>query len=385
LVARVAPPGEVFAAVTAEVGRVLDVDFSVMGRYDPDGAATILGIWPRTGALVPVPVNRVELGGGNVTTRVFQTGRPARIDDYGNASGAFADTARDWEYRSAVGGPISVEGRLWGVTIVGSRVEPLPADTEARLAGFTELVGTALANAEAQAALTVSRARIVAAADATRRRIERDLHDGAQQRLVSLALHLRSTQAAAPPGADELRVQLDGVAAELGGVLDELRELARGLHPTVLADGGLRPALKTLARRSAVPVRLDVRVDARFPEPIELAAYYVVAEALTNTAKHAHATVVDVQAAAGDGVLRIRVCDDGRGGADLTRGSGLVGLTDRVEALGGRISLHSPPGAGTTMQMALPLTAPGAPGSPAAVTGRPEDTGHEPRNGCSCP
>jgi signal transduction histidine kinase len=283
--------------------------------------------------------------------------------------------------------PISVEGRLWGVmAVVSTRDEPLPTDTEARLAGFTELAATALATAEAQAALTASRARIVAAADTTRRRIERDLHDGAQQRLVSLALHLRTTvRAAPPPGADELSVQLDGVAAELGGVLEELRELARGLHPAALADGGLRPALKTLARRSAVPVRLDVRVDARFPEPIELAAYYVVAEALTNTAKHAHATVVDVQAAAGDGVLRIRVCDDGRSGADLTRGSGLVGLTDRVEALGGRISLHSPPGAGTTMPMALPLTAPGAPGSPAAVTGRPEDTGHEPRNGCSCP
>jgi len=234
----------------------------------------------------------------------------------------------------------------------------LPPDTEARLAGFTELAGTAIANAEAQAALTASRARIVAAADTARRRIERDLHDATQQRLVSLALHLRSTvQAAVPPGADELTAQVDGVAEEIVGVVDELRELARGLHPAALADGGLRPALKTLARRTAVPVRLDVQVDGRLPEPIELAAYYVVAEALTNTVKHAQATVIDVQAAAGDGVLRVRVRDDGRGGADPSDGSGLIGLTDRVEALGGRLTLDSPPAAGTTMQVALPLTA----------------------------
>jgi signal transduction histidine kinase len=252
---------------------------------------------------------------------------------------------------------------------VASRLEPpLPADTEARLAGFTELVATALANAEAQAALTASRARIVAAADTTRRRIERDLHDGAQQRLVSLALQLRSTvRAAVPPGAGELTAQLDRVAGELTDVLDELREIARGIHPAVLAEGGLRLALKTLARRSAVPVRLDVGVDGRLPEQIELAAYYVVCEALTNTAKHASATVADVEVETGGDVLHVRVCDDGRGDADVSRGSGLVGLTDRVEALGGRLWLHSPPGAGTTVQISLPFTVPGRPGSPAAA------------------
>ena len=377
LVARAAPPEEVFAAVTAEVGRVLSADLATMARYDADGGVTVVGTWSETGATMPFPVGmRLELGGWNTATLVFQTGRPARID-YADSSGAVADATRERGIHSSVGAPISVEGRLWGVMgVLSTRERSLPADTEARLAGFTELAATAIANAEAQAALTASRARIVAAADTTRRRIERDLHDGAQQRLVSLALHLRTTvRAAAPPGADEIRVQLDGVAAELGGVLDELRELARGLHPTVLADGGLRPALKTLARRSAVPVHLDVRVDGRFPEPIELAAYYVVAEALTNTAKHAHATVVDVQAAADDGVLRVDVRDDGRGGADPTGGSGLVGLTDRVEALGGRLSLHSRPGAGTAIQVTLPLTAPSRPGPPAAVTGRPNGTG----------
>jgi signal transduction histidine kinase len=233
---------------------------------------------------------------------------------------------------------------------------------EGPLAGFTELVATALANAEAQAALTGSRARIVAAADTTRRRIERDLHDGAQQRLVSLALQLRSTAQAAPPAeAEELRAQMNVVADGLTGVLNELREIARGLHPAILAEGGLSPALKTLARRSAVPVRLDITIDGRLPEPVELAAYYVTAEALTNAAKHAQATVIDVRLTVEAESLRIRVRDDGRGGADPTGGTGLVGLTDRVEALGGRLRLHSPPGVGTTMNVALPLTAPRGP------------------------
>jgi signal transduction histidine kinase len=217
----------------------------------------------------------------------------------------------------------------------------------------------ALALAEAQTALIASRARMVAAADATRRRIERNLHDGAQQRLVSLSLHLRGpVRAAVPSGADELSARLDAAAAELTSALDELRELVRGLHPSALADGGLGPALKALARRSAVPVRLDVRLDGRLPEPIELAVYYSVAETLTNTAAHASATVVDVEVGAGTDSLRVRVHDDGRGGADLSRGSGLVGLTDRVEALGGRLSLESPPGAGTTVQISLPLATP---------------------------
>jgi GAF domain-containing protein len=372
LVARAAPPAEVFAAVTAEVGRVLNVDFSAMGRYDADGAATVLGIWTRTGAPVPVPVDRVGLGGANVTTQVFETGRPARLDNYAGAFGAAADVGRGWGIRSMVGVPISVEDRLWGCVITASsREEPLPADTEARLSGFTELVATAIANAEAQAALTTSRARIVAAADTTRRHIERDLHDGAQQRLVSVALQLRTMQAS-PPEAGGLTAQLNDAADGLTGVLDELREIARGLHPAALAAGGLPPALKALARRSAIPVRLEIGIDRRLPEPIELAAYYVVAEALTNAAKHSAATVVDVHVQDGGGALHVRVQDDGRGGADLTRGTGLVGLTDRVEALGGRLALHSPPGAGTTMRMDLPLTAPAAPGSPAADTGRPE-------------
>ncbi|MDT4917850.1 MAG: hypothetical protein QOH89_2550, partial [Pseudonocardiales bacterium] len=368
LVAQAATPEEVFIAVTAEVGRVLAADVTGMIRYDTDGMESIVGAWTGSGGS-PIPAGtRARLGGRNVTTLVFQTGRPARIDDVSEAYGEPAALARERGIRSAVGVPISVDGRLWGVMMVASASEqPQPADTEARLAGFTELVATAIANAESRAALTASRARIVAAADTTRRRIERDLHDGAQQRLVSLALRLRGAeQASLPPEAGELAAQMHLVADEVTGALEELREIARGIHPAVLADGGLRPALKTLARRSAVPVRLDARIDGRLPEQIELAVYYVVCEALTNTAKHAHASVIDVQVETGEGALHVRVRDDGRGGADVTRGSGLIGLKDRVEALGGRILLRSPPGAGTAVEISLPLTDPSRPELPSS-------------------
>jgi signal transduction histidine kinase len=361
LVALGAAPEEVFAAVTMEVGRVLHADFTTMNRYDQDGGAAIQSAWSRTAASPVAVGTRFSLGGRNVTTLVFATGRPARIDDYTTASGDAADLARAFGFGASVGVPINVEGRLWGLMAISStRTRALPADTEARLAGFTELVATALANAESQAQLTASRARIVAAADQARRRIERDLHDGAQQRLVSLAMELQLAQAAVPPEADELAAQLDDLAAEATSTLDELRELARGIHPAILVEGGLPPALKALARRCTIPVRLDVRADRRLPEPIEIAAYYLVAEALTNAAKHAHASAVYVQvdtAAAGDGADALRVCvrDNGRGGADLAGGSGLVGLKDRVEALGGRLWVQSVPGGGTTVQAELPL------------------------------
>jgi GAF domain-containing protein len=372
LVARGAPPEEVFAAVAEEVGRLLGTDFTVMSRYDPDGAATVVGVWARTGSARVLAVGlRMDIGGRNVHTLVFRTGRPERIDDYAGASGDTADAERDSGFRSAVGVPISVEDRLWGVMSVAStREEPLSADIEGRLAAFTELIVTALVNAEAQAALNASRARIVAAADQTRRRIERNLHDGAQQRLVSLALHLRETQAAAP-GAGELAGRLEGAVTEVTEVLDELREIARGIHPAILTEGGLPPALRALARRSAVPVSLDIKVAERLPEPVETAAYYAISEALTNTAKHAHASAAAVEVAARDGGLRICVRDDGRGGADFAGGSGLAGIKDRMEALGGRIWLHSQPGTGTAMYIVMPLSAPGCPGPSAGAVNSP--------------
>jgi GAF domain-containing protein len=361
LVARAAPPEEVFGAVSAEAGQLLEVDFTVLSRYAADGTVTVVGGWARTDPGRPLAVGlRMETGGRNLHTLVFDTGRPARIDDYADASGPAGDVARDWAFRSAVGAPISVEGRLWGViSVVSATEESLPAGTEGRLAGFTELVGTALANAEAQAALTASRARIVTAADDARRRIERDLHDGAQQQLVSLALQLRAAQAAVPPAAGGLAAELDGVVDGLTGVLDQLRDLAGGIHPAALAKGGLRAALAAMARRSAVPVRLDVRLEGRLPEPMELAVYYVVAETLANVVTHAHVTLIDVRviadADADAGALSVIVRDDGRGGEDLIVGSRLLDLVDRVETLGGRISLRTPQGGGTTLVISLPL------------------------------
>jgi signal transduction histidine kinase len=242
--------------------------------------------------------------------------------------------------------------------------QPLPADTEARLASFTELVATAIANAESRAALATSRARIVAAADESRRRIERDLHDGTQQRLVALMLELQAAQAAQPCGVAELQAQLARTARGLAGVLEELREISRGIHPAILSRGGLRPALRGLARRSAVPVDLDLRAERRLPEPVEVAAYYVVSEALTNAAKHAHASVVRVELDADDATVQLSIRDDGIGGAELGRGSGLVGLSDRIEALGGTLAITSPAGSGTTLLIEMPLEGPSSARSP---------------------
>jgi signal transduction histidine kinase len=234
--------------------------------------------------------------------------------------------------------------------------QPLPADAEARLGGFTELVATAIANAQAQAELTASRARIVATADQTRRRIERDLHDGAQQRLVSLGLQLRAAQADVPPQLGVLRGELDRVAAGLTSTLDELREYARGIHPAILAEGGLGPALRSLARRSPVPVSLDLRAHERLPERLEVTAYYVISEALANAAKHAKASAVHIDIKEAGEAIRITVRDDGVGGADPARGSGLVGLKDRIAAVGGTLSIRSRPGKGTTLEADVPVS-----------------------------
>ena len=357
LVAQGTHQDELFAAVAEEIGRVVGAQFTGMSRYDPDGMATAVGMWTSTDTPRPMGIgDQLKLGGANVTTLVHQTGKPARIEDYGSSTGAFADAGRGWGFGSAVGVPIMVEGRLWGVaTVASAPTAVLAPSTEARLAGFTELVGTAIANAEARAALAASRARIVAAADEARRRIERDLHDGAQQRLVTLGLRLREAQAAASARGGDLAAGLDEVADGLEAALAELREIARGIHPAVLAHGGLRPALAALARRCPTPVDLRVRVAGRLPGPVEIAAFYVVSEALTNTARHARATAVRVEVAADDKTLRVSVRDDGRGGATVGRGSGLTGLKDRIEALSGQITLRSRPDAGTALEVRIPL------------------------------
>jgi signal transduction histidine kinase len=354
LVACGAAPGAVFAAVAAEAGNVLpEADFTVVGRYDAGRYVEVAGGWSRAGGHL-LAGRRAALGGQNVSTLVFQTGQPARVDDLADDE-AVTVAARRIGMRSAAGAPISVEGRLWGVMIAASaRENALPPGTEHRLAAFTELIATAIANAEARAELTASRARIAATADETRRCIERDLHDGAQQHLVTLALQLRAAQATVPPQLGKLQAELDQVATGLTGTLDELREYARGIHPAILAAGGLAPALKTLARRSPLPVTLEVRLAGRLPERVEVTAYYVVSEALANAAKHAGACAVHVDIDAAGEVIRLAVRDDGCGGADPARGSGLAGLNDRVEAIGGTLSMRSRPGEGTTLLAELP-------------------------------
>lgn len=524
LVARGVPPEEVFAAVAEEVGRFLAVDFAILVRYDPQDTLEVVGTWTRTGAPAPTPVGgRLPLGGRNVTTLAYQTGRPARID-YSDVSGVIGQVAsRDWGLRSSVGVPVSAESRVWGCMVVAfSGQERLPADTEARLASFTELVATAIANTESRASLArlaeeqaalrrvatlvaqgvppveifsavsdevaglfraqagvlrfehdgpavvfvgvsktlelpvgtrwefqpgmasaevyrtecsarvdamdwssasgtvagaarrlgivstvgspivvegrlwgamtvssadellpfglegrlekftellatavanaesrselaASRRRIVAASDQARRRIERDLHDGTQQRLVSLGLAARAAQADAAADRGDLRAELSRIAAGLADAVAELQEFSRGIHPAILSTRGLGPALRTLARRSAVPVDLDVTTNARCPEPVEIAAYYVASEALANAMKHAQASRIEMSLTTRHGSLLLSIRDDGVGGADPARGSGLAGLTDRVEALGGSIRLHSAAGAGTHITAHLPL------------------------------
>ena len=264
---------------------------------------------------------------------------------------------------STIASPIVAEGRLWGAMSVASTDEVLPFGMEGRLEKFTELLATAIANAESRSELAASRRRIVAASDQARRRIERDLHDGTQQRLVSLGLAARTAEADVPADRGDLRAELSHIAAGLADAVAELQELSRGIHPAILSEGGLGPAVRTLARRSAVPVDLDVTTNARFPEPIEVAAYYVASEALANAMKHAQASRVEMSLTTRNGSLLLSIRDNGVGGANPARGSGLVGLANRVEALGGSIRLHSAAGAGTQITVDLPLEYELAPGA----------------------
>ncbi|MDT7841240.1 PAS domain S-box protein [Streptomyces justiciae] len=369
LVARGAPPREVFEAVAAEVGGLLDTTAAVL-RQESDARHTVLGI-----ALgLPEEIERAT--------------REERREAGRKAIREMTRTRLAVHVGHAAGAPIIVDDRLWGFILVASPSEPLLSGTESRLADFTELVATALANADSRAQLTASRARVVAAADASRRRIERDLHDGVQQRLVALRLELRVaesllgdlvglaslSEASDPPSqarspgpppelARQLTLQLAHVGEGLDDAFQDLLQVARGIHPAILSQGGLGPALRSLARRSAVPVELDLELPPeRLSEQVEVAAYYVTSECLTNAAKHAHARVVEVRAGIEGGVLELVVRDDGVGGAETGRGSGLIGLVDRVEAIGGKLELGSPPGAGTTLRARLPLEVPATDG-----------------------
>jgi signal transduction histidine kinase len=351
LVARGAPPADVFTAVADEVSPLLGADGTGIIRLEADGMATIVAHLGGRAEELAVG-NRVTLPPSGAVWSVFRTGRPARVDEYGPVSGPVADLLRKEGIRSSVASPIVVRKRLWGTMIVWSRRGPLPVGTELRMVEFTELLGIYAAS---RSELMASRARVVTAADDARRRIERDLHDGAQQQLISLTFQLRASLAAVPPDCADLGAELCSVADGLAALQDELQRIARGIHPAALAKGGLGPALNVLARRAPMSVELDLRAQGRLPDPVELAAYYVVAEMLTNAAKHAQASVVHITVEVHDGRLHLSVRDDGVGGADPTRGSGLVGVRDRVEALDGVTSVHSPLGGGTSVKVELPL------------------------------
>ena len=364
LVARGAATEEVFAAVAREVSGVMHLPVAAVQRYEDDGeTTTVMAAWSDRPHPFP-PGTRSPYHASGLGGRVRQTGRAGRVVDYSRRRGAFAVKARELGLHSVAGAPIIVDGDVWGLVTVASTDGPLPDRTEDRLAEFTELLGTAIANTQSRTELSASRARIVAAADETRRRLERDLHDGIQQRLVSLALKARTIEAMTPRPAGEIAGELSLLADGLGTAMDELREISHGIHPAILSEAGLGPALEALARRSAVPVELDLTLGQRLGEHVEAAGYYIASEAITNVAKHARASVITMRVDGCDGALILSVSDDGVGGADPSRGSGIIGLKDRVEALGGTISMLSPPGHGTALHVQLPANPMAGPALP---------------------
>jgi PAS domain S-box-containing protein len=360
LVASEPAPEAVFTAVTEEAGRLIGAESSALMAYSSDRrSGTIVGRWTEadTGAFPVGTVLPVE-GENSLTVTVMRTGKAGRINDYSHVSGEAARRIRAYGFHSVVAAPVVVGGRVWGLLVVATqRPEPLAEGVEQRLENFAELVALALASADARNELAASRARIVEAGDAARRRLERDLHDGAQQRLVALALALRLARARLDKEPAEAARLLESAGDELQQGLEQLREVARGIHPALLSDRGLRPALESLAGRAPFPVELDVG-ELRFAHPIEVAVYYLVSEALTNAAKYAEASEVRTTVVRDGTRLVAQIADDGRGGANPGRGTGLRGLADRMTALGGRLLIESAGGSGTVIRAELPLDCP---------------------------
>jgi signal transduction histidine kinase len=352
-------PEEIFDLVTEEVGRVLEAHSANLLRFEEGSSSLIVGRWSEPGVYAGPIGYRFPAQEGTVAHRVYTTGRPVRVNLDDHPDAVFADYMRRISANSIVAAPITVTGRLWGV--ITARLTPphvFPKRAEDRLDKFARLVSLALANAETREQLAASRARLVSTADEERRRLERNLHDGAQQRLVSLSLALRQVQgkvASDPARADKLLAQ---ARDELTIALAELRELARGIHPAVLTERGLGPALRSLADRATVPVELQVDNDGRLPSHIEAAAYYVVSECLANIAKYAKASAIAVRVERKNGSAIVEIVDDGVGGADPERGSGLRGLIDRVEALDGTLAVESRRGEGTTVCASIPCERP---------------------------
>jgi signal transduction histidine kinase len=352
LVAQGAPAETIFDGVAHEIAQVMGIQLVTIDRYDLDASTTVVA------SLDPAfPAgSRWPLDGPSLAATVLRTSRAARVDDYTLLNSTVAAVARDHAVNSTVGVPIFVDDAVWGVICVGSRgPDRLPAGTKRRLAAFSEFVETAISNAQGRDDLMASRARIAAAADQTRKRIVRDLRDGIQQQLVVVRSDLDGTREHIPAELGHLNDMLSSISDGLADVFEELGDIGRGIHPAAISGGGLRRALRELSNRSAVPVALDLGAVPPLPEPVAVAAYYVVSEALTNAAKHAHASVVNVAADVSDAQLRLAISDDGIGGADARGGSGLIGMRDRVEALGGTFDVSSPDGGGTALVLALPV------------------------------
>jgi signal transduction histidine kinase len=357
LVAAESAPSRLFQQVTEEVGRLLGLPGATVVQYDGTHTATVVGGWSEDGKLL-LPVGAsLELDGDTVLAKVLHTGTAQRVERYSEARGSLAETLRRAGYRAAVAAPVTVGGRLWGALVAATTSdEPLPDGLETRLCDFADLVGQALANADARERLAASRAELVEVGDAERRRLERNLHDGAQQRLVSVALELNMLAAKLERDPAAARSLLSAAQEDLTHGLEELRELARGIHPVVLTERGLGPALDALLARAPVRVEIAELPEERLAPPVEAAAYYLVAEAITNVAKYAHASRAEVSIQRSNGHATVTVSDDGVGGADPGRGSGLRGLAARVEALGGRLDVDSPPRRGTRVVAQIPCT-----------------------------
>jgi PAS domain S-box-containing protein len=352
LVVRGVPAAEVFSAVAEELERHFDAQATTIARLEPDGTMTIVASSGSARDEMPVG-SRVTLGSGTVLAKVVRTGRSARLDDYSHASGSLGHVTRRTGIRCSAAVPIMVEGSLWGSMGAGTERREFPRDTEQRMARFTELVGTAISSIQARSDLAASRARIVAAADEERRRVVRDLHDGAQQRLVHSIITLKLAHRALEPRQEPASELVSEALQHAERANVELRELAHGILPAVLRHGGLRAAVGALASRTPVPVEVDVSVD-RLPAPFEATAYFVVAESLTNVAKHASATGATVRARVEHGSLLLHVRDDGVGGA-RPDGTGLVGLADRLAVLDGQLRVESPADGGTLVTADIPL------------------------------
>jgi len=355
LVAAEAASDRVFEQVTVEAAQTLGASAASLARFDEDGMVTFVGGWSDTGRLAFPIGSRVPVEETGVLAEIRRTGRPERIDDYEGRAPEIVERLSNFGYSSAGAAPVRVGGQVWGALVAAApRNEPLAPGSERRLADFAELVAQALANADAYRKLAASRVRIVEAGDTERRRLERNLHDGAQQRLVSLALQLRMIKTNVRKDPESAESLLADAERELNHALAELRELARGIHPAVLTDRGLEAAVRALADRAPIPVELARLPEDRLPDSVEAAIYYLVAEAITNVAKYAQATSASVSVERSNGFATVVVRDDGIGGAEPVPGSGLVGLADRVEALGGRLHIESPPGEGTQLTAEIP-------------------------------